>query len=110
VYSPKTRTEYSSQFESLLRKEQIELPPEFQPTARAFLYAELFEESLDLSEFLEPTVGLPGMVEFRRFSPARLATSESLRVIRRGFIKGTPFSMNADLAYGPDVEDDHEGN
>jgi hypothetical protein len=97
VYRPKTRAEYSSQLESLLRAEQIELPQEFERTARAFLYAELFEESLDLSEFLEPMAGAPGMVEFRRFSPGRLAASQSLQVIRRGFIDGARFSMNESL-------------
>jgi hypothetical protein len=110
VYRPKTRAEYSSQLESLLRAEQIELPQEFERTARAFLYAELFEESLDLSEFLEPMAGAPGMVEFRRFSPGRLAASQSLQVIRRGFIEGARFSMNESPPYVPSVERGDEGD
>ena len=83
-----------------MREEEIEVPLGFRETARAFLYAELFEESLDLSEFLEPMADAPGMVEFRRFLPERLLTSYPLRQIRRGFVDGEPFSLRADPEEG----------
>jgi hypothetical protein len=96
VFRAESRAEYTGLLERFLREEKIEVPSGFRETARASLYAELFEESLDLSEFLEPMTDAPGMVEFRRFLPERLLTSPPLRQIRRGFVDGEPFSLRAD--------------
>ena len=91
VFVARNRTEYSRQLEEFLEAESIQVPPEFQQIARAFLHAELFEASLDLSEFIEPMAGFPGMVTFRRFEPDRLLHSRPLDQIRRGFVANSSF-------------------
>jgi hypothetical protein len=94
VFRAESRSEYEAQLERLLRADRIEVPPGFRETARAFLHAELFEDSLDMSEFLQPMAGAPGMVTFREFAPVRLAMASPLLQIRRGFVDGVPFSLS----------------
>jgi hypothetical protein len=94
VFRVESRSEYEAQLERFLRAERIEVPPGYRETARAFLHAELFEDSLDMSEFLEPLAGAPGMVTFRKFAPARLTMASPLLQIRRGIVDGEPFSLS----------------
>jgi hypothetical protein len=105
VFRADSRAEYAALLERFLREEEIEVPTGFRETARAFLYTELFEESLDLSQFLEPMADAPGMVEFRRFSPETLLTSRPLQQIRRGFVDGEPFALRAGLEEETDQRD-----
>jgi hypothetical protein len=79
--------------EEFLEAERIEVPPGFRKTARSFLYGELFEASLDLSEFIDPLAGFPGMVAFRQFEPERLVHSRPLDQIRKGFVDNSPFLL-----------------
>jgi hypothetical protein len=93
VFRAASRNEYAAELDGFLRAERIEIPAGFQETARAFLYAELFEHSLDMSQFLEPMAGAPGMVTFRRFAPEELASASPLLQIRRGILDGEPFAL-----------------
>jgi hypothetical protein len=81
-------------------------PQAFRPTAQVSV--EVFE-SLDLSEFLEPIVGAPGMVKFRRFPPRSLASSRALQVICRGFVDGGRFSMYGSPPSESDMERADQG-
>jgi hypothetical protein len=94
VFRVESRSEYEAQLERFLRAERIEVPPGYRETARAFLHAELFEDSLDMSEFLEPLAGAPGMVTFRKFAPSKLTMASPLLQIRRGFVDEEPFSLS----------------
>jgi HPt (histidine-containing phosphotransfer) domain-containing protein len=51
---------------------------EHQRQARIFLYDELYRASLDLSEFLAPDPGMPGMVRLQPFAPEHLVQHPSL--------------------------------
>jgi hypothetical protein len=93
VFRAASQNEYAAELDGFLRAERIEIPAGFQETARAFLYAELFEHSLDMSQFLEPMAGAPGMVTFRRFAPEELASASPLLQIRRGILDGEPFAL-----------------
>ena len=93
VFLARDRDDYYRQLEQFLETERIEMPPEFQQNARAFLHTELFEASLDLSEFVEPLTGFPGMVALRRFEPERLLHSRPLQQIRSGFVDNAPFLL-----------------
>ncbi|HLC03036.1 MAG TPA: hypothetical protein VJK02_08365 [Anaerolineales bacterium] len=93
VFLAQDRGEYFRHLERFLEAERIEVPLEFRQTARAFLHAELFEASLDLSEFVEPLAEFPGMVALRRFEPERLLHSRPLEQIRSGFVDDAPFLL-----------------
>ena len=93
VFFPASREEYLQRLEEGLGDAEIRVPPDFARNARQFLYYELFQASLDLSEFLEPHPGAPGMVLLRAFDPARLDASPDLEVIREGILEGRPFVL-----------------
>ena len=61
--------------------------------ARRFLYHELYRASLDLSAFLEPYPGVPGMVTFSEFDPQALAQSRELGTIQDGILRGRTFAL-----------------
>jgi hypothetical protein len=93
VFFPPNRELYGDELRRMLQAEAIEVPPEFAPNARRFLSYELYQASLDLSEFLVPYPGTPGMVEFSGFSPDAISRDEELAVIRDGVLEGRPFVM-----------------
>jgi len=69
------------------------VPPEFAPNARRFLFYELFQASLDLSKFLTPYPGVPGMVTFSDFLPEAVSALPEMGVIREGILRQKPFTM-----------------
>jgi hypothetical protein len=91
TFFPATRDEYIHQLIDFLAAEYIEIPPEFSRNARRFLYHELFQESLDLSEFLRPYPNATGMTLLTDFNPETLERSLALEVIANGILKGSPF-------------------
>lgn len=93
VFFPASRAEYLRHLEDSLGDAVIRVPPDFARNARQFLYYELYEASLDLSEFLQPYPAAPGMVFFSAFDPARLDASPDLDVIREGILEGRPFVL-----------------
>jgi len=94
---PESEKEYRQRLESLLNADEIELAGETARKARAFLYTELNQASLDFSEFLAPYPVLPGMVTFQGFEPARLERSPALETVAKGILERRPF----ELANGP---------
>ena len=98
VFLPSTRAEYFRQLERMLESSSIEVTPEFAENGRRFLYQELFRSSIDLSDFLVPYPSLTGMVQLRDFEPQVLNEHPSLEAIRRGVLKGEPFTIESGVA------------
>jgi hypothetical protein len=93
VFFQRDREAYAGELHRMLREGAIKVPPEFASNARRFLSYELYQASLDLSEFLLPYPGTPGMAEFSEFSPEAIGRDEELAVIRDGILAGRPFVM-----------------
>jgi hypothetical protein len=93
---PASRSDYHQKLKELLETTKTEVPPEYVENARAFLYREYFQSSMDLSEFVSPVPAMPGMVIFRRFAADRLLQSPALSVVRRGILEGRPFVLPGD--------------
>jgi hypothetical protein len=91
TYFPSDRKEYIHQLHEFLISKQIEVPPDFSENARRFLYHELYQASLDLSEFLRPYPDAAGMTLLTDFPPESLESSPALKVIAKGILEGTPF-------------------
>jgi hypothetical protein len=66
-----------------------------QINARKFLYHELYEASLDLSDFLEEDPYLEGMVQLSDFDLEELEIHQALTVIQQGILHGTPFTYGS---------------
>jgi hypothetical protein len=93
VFFPSTPEAYVRELRRMLEADEIAVPPEFASNARRFLSYELYQASLDLSEFLVPYPGTPGMAAFSDFPPEMLSSEEDLGVIRRGILSGEPFVL-----------------
>lgn len=93
VFFPATREGYIGELRALLGADRISVPPEYAVNARRFLYHELYRASLDLSAFLEPYPGVPGMVTFSEFDPQALAQSRELGTIQDGILRGRTFAL-----------------
>jgi hypothetical protein len=93
VFYPSDRGTYDLTLGQWLTQVSIEVPESFRRNARAYLHAELFLGSLDLSEFLRADPSFPGMVSFTRFEPSRIRASPELRVVTQGVLTGRPFLM-----------------
>ncbi len=91
TFFPSKREEYLHQLQSFLVSERIVIPSDFLENARRFLYHELYQASLDLSEFLRPYPNAAGMTLLTNFEPESLERSPALRVITKGILEGTPF-------------------
>ena len=88
---PSDRDDYLRWLEAYLAADLIGTTPEFSRNAKRFLYHELFQASLDLSEFLRPYPHAPGMTLLTDFEPEMLERSRALEVITNGILKGSPF-------------------
>lgn len=95
VYYPASRDEYRRLLGRALES-GLETQADHQEHARAFLYHEYFQASLDLSEFMEPYPASPGMVYLTGFDPERLSESQSLEVISDGILNGKSFLLLED--------------
>jgi hypothetical protein len=91
TFFPADREEYIHQLQAFLASEKIMIPPDFSRNARRFLYHELYQTSLDVSEFLRPYPNAPGMTLLTDFSPESLRSSPALNVITKGILEGAPF-------------------
>ena len=92
VYQPETREDYGTELHTLLEQENIQAPSEFATNARRFLYSELYEASLDFSNFLRPMADSPGMVNLAPFEPSSLERDKNMEILRRGILDGAPFT------------------
>lgn len=93
AYVPPDREAYWHRLREFLTAAELDVPAAQVKNARAFLYYELFQSSLDLGEFLVPDPGLQGMVRFSDFRPARLVEAEACQVIRQGILDGKAFVL-----------------
>jgi len=93
VYLPDTRQAYLELLGRFIASDDLQVPADFIPNARKFLYVELFRASLDLSAFLRPSRSAPGMVDFSEFDPATIEHDASMQVIKSGILHGAPFLL-----------------
>ncbi len=91
VILPETRQDYLRTLNEMLKTGAITWPEARTRAARVFFYTELFQASLDLSDFLEAIPQAPGMVLFRDFDPAALAQHPALQVVGRGLAENAAF-------------------
>lgn len=92
---PQSRANYQEELSHWLQGD-IRIPEGSAVRSRQFLHNELFRASLDLSGFLGPYPGLPGMVTFSRFHVPELLESQSLSTIRNGIMLGKPFALRGE--------------
>jgi hypothetical protein len=64
AFLPSSRGDYRRTLAEWLGSPAMAVPPDSKENARTFLYREWFQSSMDLSEFIEPASGYPGMVTF----------------------------------------------
>ncbi len=92
VFFPQSQQAYIRQVEDFLAAERIEIPPEFAPNARRFLYFQLYKTSLSFAEYLEDHP-LAGFARLRSFDWEQLlpAHSSTMRILLEGVLHGQPF-------------------
>jgi len=95
VVFPTSRQAYLDQLDRFVAAERLEVSEQTRQNAKAFLYHELYNASLDLAEFLLPYRSMPGMVVFSDFDPRSLEDHPTLAVIRDGVLEGSPFLLPA---------------
>jgi len=94
-FYPASLDEYKILLEKLLTQEHIEVPPEFMPNARRFLYYQLYATSLDFSEFLREDGVWKGYVSPTNFGLEQLTPGHSatIKVLLDGILR------DGDLCY-----------
>ena len=93
VFFPGSRKEYERMLNDFLAAATVEVPERFAENGRLFMYRELYQASLDLSDFLQPYPSMQGMVTFRDFAPELLAKHPALQAISHGVLEGKQFLM-----------------
>jgi len=94
VFFPATIRDYVNKADQMLNSEIIEVPPDFLPNARKFLYYQLFKTALPFNEFLEESLR-PGLVIMKKFQPGLLnpERSPAMKVIQNGILNGKSFLL-----------------
>ena len=92
VFFPQTVDEVRRKMKEFLAADSIDIPLEFKRNARRFLYFQLFRTSLPFGEFLEPSVRTT-QTRLKSFGLDELLKSESLKVIKDGFLDGKDFAL-----------------
>ena len=93
AFFPVNREEYLRMLNDFLAAPTVEAPERFAKNGRLFMYRELYQASLNLSDFLQPYPSLQGMVSFRDFAPELLAEHPALQAISHGILEGKQFLM-----------------
>ena len=93
AFFPGNREEYFRMLNDFLAAPTIEVPDRFAKNGRLFMYRELYQASLDLSDFIQPYPSLQGMVTFQDFAPELLAEHPALQAISHGVLEGRQFLM-----------------
>ena len=93
AFFPDNREEYLRMLNDFLAAPTIEVPERFAKNGRLFMYRELYQASLNLSDFLQRYPSLQGMVSFRDFAPELLAEHPALQAISHGILEGKQFLM-----------------
>lgn len=93
AFFPGNREDYLRTLNDFLAAVTVEVPERFAENGRLFMYRELYQASLDLSDFLQPYPSMQGMVTFRDFAPELLAEHPALQAISHGILEGKQFLM-----------------
>jgi hypothetical protein len=94
VFYPDSQQEYIASLNTFLDQEVIYVPASFVETARKLMYYELFQGSLDLSQFLKEDPTMQGMVKFQALTLDGIRDNPALNVIRDGILHGEPFLLD----------------
>ncbi len=68
TFFPQTKEEFRKLSQDMLSKDDWLVPPEFQQTARRFMYYQFFHTALSLGEYLEPDPIWNGLLPMKTFS------------------------------------------
>ena len=93
VYFPPTQAEYHTLVESFIKQDKVQPPAKHRENARKFLYAQLFETSLPMDDYLENDPYLNGYTAVKAITAAALDPQNArvMRIIVDGITKGKPF-------------------
>lgn len=94
VFYPDSQQDYLALLNTYLDQKVIEVPASFVETARKLMYCELFQGSLDLSQFLEEDSTMQGMVKFQSLTLDGIMQNPALKVIRDGILHREPFLLD----------------
>lgn len=95
VFFPESRAKFLETLDQFLYAEEIQAPEEHRLNGRKFLYYQLYCTSLPFDAFLEDDRAWRGYVRVKQTPLSALTpeTSETIRVILDGIIKGQPFLL-----------------
>ena len=92
AFFPQTPAAYIAELRRLLAAELIQVPAEFNPNARRFLYYQLFRTSLPFDRFLKSSVRKTQAL-LRQFEPQDLLEAPALRTIFDGLTEDRDFLL-----------------
>jgi hypothetical protein len=92
VFFPQSVEDIRRRMKVFLNAAKIEVPAEFQRTARRFLYYQLYRTSLPFGDFLEPSVRTT-QTRLKSFALDELMEAESIKVILDGVLEGGDFLL-----------------
>lgn len=95
TFFPQTKEEFRRLSQDMLSKDDWLVPPEFQQTARKFMYYQFFHTALSLGEYLEPDPIWNGYIALKKFSNDDLNSNRNinLKVIEEGILLQKPFVL-----------------
>lgn len=93
TYFPQSVEEFHQWVQKMLVEDDWHVPPEFQQTARKFLYYQFFHTALSFGEFIQPDPIWNGYVALKSFSNDDLNSSRNtnLKIIEEGIRDQKPF-------------------
>jgi len=93
TYFPQSVEEFHQLVQKMLSEDDWQVPPEFQQTARKFMYYQFFHTALSFGEFIEPDPIWNGYVALKSFSNKDLNSirNTSLKIIEEGIRNRKPF-------------------
>jgi hypothetical protein len=98
VFFPASAQKFQELSETFLASESIEIPSEFKPNARRFLYYQLYRSSLPFNDFLQEDGIWKGFVRLRKFNWSKLTPGQSptIQTILNGILNQGDFILDAD--------------
>jgi len=93
TYFPQSVEEFHQLVQKMLSENDWHVPPEFQQTARKFLYYQFFHTALPFGDFIQPDPIWNGYVSLKSFSNDDLNSSRNtcLKIIEEGIRNQKPF-------------------
>ncbi len=95
VFFPQSQDAFRQQAEEFLSCDKIDVPPEFYPNARRFLYTQLFKTSLPMDVFIEEDGIRRGYASFKQFDIRDLDPQKSpaVKAILDGILRDGSFLL-----------------